>query len=304
MAPRADDQRKNGRAGTSEVPEQFDGKLDQIAQLLDGGRENDAAERARLAVSLTNTKDREILASSIADRLIELKDQLERNAVYHHDFFEVQPGEDLLTHIRTVVDERIGRQILNEANRGTFASSLAEAIAHDPEALTKIQQYYPDFTWDPKQGDEALVHALEQRFVKDFSDQAEALKKELELEAEVALEKSDVLERVKDKKGMFTWATEKVKAIWAKKSVRVATYVVVGVAATLLIAWGASYLLAYLQGLHAAALEGTAAAIEGATEAGGALAPVSGLEGAGSVITGGLPSAPPIPNIWIGEPVL
>lgn len=304
MSPQIDHPQRQSSTHPESLPEKFEGKLDQIAQILDGGREHDAAERARLAVSLTNTKDREFLAGAIADRLISLRDELDHRGDYHRDFFEVKEGEDLLAHVRKVVDERICSQILQDTDRVLFAGSLAEAIAHDPEALLKIQQYYPDFSWDPKKGDAALVQVLEQRIVKDFSDQAEALKRELELEAEIAEEKGEVKDRVKESRGLFSWAADKVRALWAKKSVRIATYVTVGVAATFLIAWGASYLLSYLQGLHAAALQGTATAIEGAAEGGGALAPVSGLEGAGSVITGGLPSAPVQPNIWIGDPVL
>jgi len=108
------------------------------------------------------------------------------------------------------------------------------------------------------------------------------------------------MERAKEGGGMFNWAKERVKKLWAKRSVRVATYVVVGVAVTLLLGAAAYYLLDALQGLHGAALESTAESIGGAIEGGsGALNPTPGLEGVGGSIPGGPGGPPPIDPIHV-----
>ncbi|HCI04034.1 MAG: hypothetical protein QF755_00460 [Candidatus Peribacteraceae bacterium] len=296
--PDTDFQTSDPQSQASPIPEQFTGTFDQIAQLL-GDQYSNEGERAKLALALTNIDQRRALAETVAERLIEMRDELSSREGYSA-FFEVEADNgQLLNHIRDEVHSRISAQITDEDGRTGFVESLASSIAVDDEALAKIQQQYPDLKWNPKDP-QSLQRALHERMLEDFKQQARELQEDLDLEAQVLREKGEVMERAKEGGSMFSWAKERVKKLWAKRSVRIATYVVAGVAVTLLLGAAAYYLLDALQGLHGAALESTAESIGGAIEGGtGALNPAPGLEGVGGSIPGGPGGPPPIDPIHV-----
>ncbi len=300
--PDVDFQTSDPQSQVAPIPEQFTGTFDEIARLL-GDQYQNENERARLAITLTNRDKRRALAETVAERLIEMREDLAAREGYTA-FYEVENEDQLLSHIRDEVHSRITAQITSDDGRSGFAQSLAESIAKDDEALAQIQQQYPGLKWDPKEPD-SLQRALHAKMVEDFKDQARQLQEDIDQEAEalrreVEAEKGEVMERAKEGGGMFNWAKERVKKLWAKRSVRVATYVVVGVAVTLLLGAAAYYLLDALQGLHGAALESTAESIGGAIEGGsGALNPTPGLEGVGGSIPGGPGGPPPIDPIHV-----
>ncbi|MDP7247572.1 MAG: hypothetical protein QF741_03040 [Candidatus Peribacteraceae bacterium] len=291
VGPDTDFQTSDPQSQASPIPEQFTGTFDQIAQLL-GDQYQNEGERARLALTLTNKDKRRALAETVAERLVDLRDELSVREGYS-TFYEVEDEDQLLSHIRDEVHSRITAQITSDDGRSEFAQSLAESIANDDEAVSHIQQQYPDLKWDPKDP-ESLQRALHEKMLEDFKQQARELQEDLDLEAQVLREKGEVMERAKEGGSMFSWAKERVKKLWAKRSVRIATYVVAGVAVTLLLGAAAYYLLDALQGLHGAALESTAESIGGVMEGGGgALNPTPGLEGVGGSIPSG-PGGPPI----------
>lgn len=282
-------------------PKDFTGDFGSILEVFNG--DITAAERAHLAVSLTSAKDRADLAGRIAERLIAQRQVLEQRMEFQQ-LFQSPEGGEINLHVRRQIEDKIRGQVTDPSARAALAEALSQAIAGDEAALAQIQQRYPEFTWDAKDGDAAMQAALRQKIESDLSEQAMILEEEIRLEAEVLAEKGDVAERVSERGGAWKWATEKVCSLWASKSVRVVSYITVGVAATLLIAWGAYHLLGYLQALHAGALTSAGEAASAAAEGGGALAPAAGLEGAGSAVTGGIGSAGAQPNIWIGDQVL
>jgi hypothetical protein len=285
-------------SGHRKSPTNFTGDFESIVDVFNG--DIDAADRARLAVSLTSAKDRAELAGQIAERLVAQQDVLKKRKEFKK-FFDVGAEEEILPHVRDQIEEKISQQVMDPSARAALSEALAQAIAGDEAALAQIQQRYPEFTWDPKQGDAVLRESLQRQIEGDLTLQAEELKKMIELEADVLAEKGKVAERIEKRGGLWNWAKDKVRALWAKRSVRVATYITVGVAASVLIAWGAYNLLAYLQAMHAGALTTAGEAAGAAAQGGGALAPAAGLEGAGSAVTGGAGGAPILENIWIGE---
>jgi hypothetical protein len=289
-----------GNPGKRKPLQDFTGDFGSILEVFNG--KIDAAERARLAVSLTSAEDRADLAGQIAERLIAQREVLEKRQEFQ-ELFTLRGDEELLPRVRGRIEDKIKQQVMDPSSRAALSEALAQAIAGDEVALAQIQQRYPEFTWNAKEGDAAMQVALRKKIENDLSEQAKVLEEEIRLVAKVLAEKGDVAERVEKSGGLWKWATEKVGNLWAKKSVRVASYITVGVVASVLIAWGAYHLLAYLQAMHAGALATTGTAAGATAEGGAAVAPVAGLEGAGSAVTGGAGGAPLIENIIIGGPV-